>query len=264
MAEPLPISNRRWMDGFCWFARRMVRKQFAVFAVDDFDLKSHPIDPTAPLIVYANHPGWWDPIVGMLLCRELFPERSYFAPIDAEALKKYRSFRKLGYFGIDLKSTRGAADFLRTGTRVLGLSNTSLWITPEGRFTDPRDPQPEFMPGVAHLAMKHEKIACVPLAIEYAFVEEQQPFMLCRIGKPVQRELPSFEAEDRKDPGACAPRLHEHVRTPSDEKEAWRQRLETGLRDAQRTLADRVVQRDWSGFRVLLRSKRPLHGKGFG
>ncbi len=235
------------MDGFCWFARRMVQKQFAVFAVDDRELQSNPVEPSSPLIVYANHPGWWDPIVAMLLCRELFPQRSYFAPIDAEALKKYKSFRKLGYFGIDMNSTKGAADFLRTANVILGLPDTSLWVTPEGRFTDPRDDQPEFMPGVAHLASRTNNVSCVPLAIEYAFVEEQQPFMLCRLGKAVQ-----------------LPENHRPRGDPRQSKEVWHRHLEVELRNTQQMLAASVIRRDWSGFRVLLKSKRRLHGNGFG
>ena len=77
----------------------MIRRSFHVFAVDlsSFDYAS--LDKQVPLAIYSNHPGWWDPIVGMLLCQDYFKDRIFYAPIDADALQKYRVFQKLGYFG---------------------------------------------------------------------------------------------------------------------------------------------------------------------
>jgi 1-acyl-sn-glycerol-3-phosphate acyltransferase len=238
MGEQKLHSNRRWMDGFCWYARKMVRQSFTVFAVDDHQLEESPIAATAPLIVYANHPGWWDPIVAMLLCRQYFPQRSYFAPIDETALKKYRVFKKLGYFGIDLSSKRGAASFLDSAAKILAMNGGSLWITPEGKFTDSRDPNPPFMPGIAHLASKNPSVTCLPLAIEYPFFEEKLPLMLCRFGSPI-----------RCDSG--------------NRKEDLSKSLEIALRETQQHLANSVVQRSWSEFRVLLQSKGPKHGSIF-
>lgn len=238
MVEQKLQSNRRWMDGFCWYARKMVRRSFSVFAIEDRPLEESPISATAPLIVYANHPGWWDPIVGMLLCREYFPERSYFAPIDRTALEKYRVFKKLGYFGIDLSSTKGAASFLTSATRILAMNGGSLWVTPEGKFTDPRHPNPPFMPGIAHLASKNPHVVCLPLAIEYPFVEEKLPLMLCRFGSPIR-----CDADARK--------------------EDFSKSLEYALRETQQRLTHSVVQRSWGEFRVLLRSKGPKHGPIF-
>jgi 1-acyl-sn-glycerol-3-phosphate acyltransferase len=228
------------MGGFCWYARRLVKKNFFVFAVDDRDLRVDSIGRERSLIVYANHPGWWDPIVGMLLCREYFPERSFFAPIDSEALKKYPSFRKLGYFGIESQTSKGAADFLKWSGLVLSRPGSSLWVTPEGTFTDPRHQSPDFMPGIAHLAAKTSNHVCLPLAIEYPFIEEQMPFMLCRLGKPIVCD--EFDGASKTE---------------------WSERLQTGLRDTQSALKESVIDRDWTGFRVLIRSKRNSHGSGF-
>ena len=51
--------------------------------------------PDGPLIVVLNHPSWWDPLVGLVLT-ELFPDRAHFAPMDADALRRYRIFERLG------------------------------------------------------------------------------------------------------------------------------------------------------------------------
>jgi 1-acyl-sn-glycerol-3-phosphate acyltransferase len=219
------------MDGFCWYARSMVRRQFFVFAVDEQDLTLESMDTRYPLIVYANHPGWWDPIVGMLLCRSYFPERDYFAPIDAEALRKYPIFRKLGYFGIQANSTSGAAEFLRQAAYILNQPKASLWITPEGKFTDPREDNPPFLPGVAHVVARSSPVHCLPLAIEYAFIDERQPLILCRFGRLLSND------------GA----------QPLD-KAQWHPRLVAEMRRNQAILADQIIRKDWSSFKTLLRS----------
>ena len=51
----------------------------------------------APLIIYANHPSWWDPMIAQFLNRKLCPDRQFYAPIDAKALEHYRVLGKLGF-----------------------------------------------------------------------------------------------------------------------------------------------------------------------
>ncbi len=97
-----PISNRWWMDWFCWYAKRMVRSEFWVFAIDLSHFDYSNVAGDVPVIIYSNLPGWWDPIVGMLICKEYFADRFFYAPIDAQALEKYRVFKKLGYFGVHM------------------------------------------------------------------------------------------------------------------------------------------------------------------
>ena len=62
--------------------------------------------PGGPLIVVLNHPSWWDPLVGIVLT-ELFPDRSHFAPMDADALRRYRIFDRMGMFGVESGHSEG-------------------------------------------------------------------------------------------------------------------------------------------------------------
>ncbi len=232
MSRVRPTSNRWWMDGFCWYASRMIRESFHAFAVDlsTFDYSS--IDRKVPLAIFSNHPGWWDPIVGMLLCKEYFQDRIFYAPIDAEALQKYRVFRKLGYFGIEANSRQGASDFIEQATHVLKSETGSLWITPEGRFTDVRDHAQPLMPGLAHLASKTPGLHCVPLAIEYVFSEERLPLLLCKLGSAIS------DASEAK-----------------LTKSEWQTCFSEKLRSTQKSLADSVVAKRWDTFEVIVRSK---------
>jgi 1-acyl-sn-glycerol-3-phosphate acyltransferase len=151
-----------------------------------------------PLIVYANHSSWWDPMVQVLVAGKLMPERDHYAPMDASALQRYGILKRIGVFGVETRTARGAAQFLRTGLQVLDQGGV-IWVTPQGRFADHRERPLEFKPGLAALASK-VKGGCtvLPLAIEYTFWDERLPETLLYFGQPVQVEKDSTESvQDR-------------------------------------------------------------------
>jgi len=141
-----------------------------------------------PWIVYANHSSWWDPMVSVLLAAELMPERKHYAPMDAAALEKYGILKWLGIFPVEMASARGAVQFLRTGEAILE-SGGVLWVTPQGRFADPRERPLEFKAGMAALATrvasKLGSCTLLPLAIEYPFWDERLPETLLFFAEPV-------------------------------------------------------------------------------
>ena len=144
-----------------------------------------------PLIVYANHGSWWDPMVCFLLSERLMAQREHFAPMDATALERYPVLKKLGIFGVNVETARGAAQFLRTGLAVLARGGV-LWVTPQGRFVDARVRPLVFKPGLVALATRvaRKEGACtlLPLAIEYCFWDERTPECLMEFGEPVRVE----------------------------------------------------------------------------
>ena len=142
-----------------------------------------------PLVVYLNHPSWWDPLVGLLLSVELFGGYRSYAPIEASAVERYGFFRRLGFFGVERGTRAGARRFLGTALALLERPGAALWITPEGRFRDPRERPVELEPGLAHLARhlarRMDRGVFLPLALEYPFWEESAPEALARFGEPV-------------------------------------------------------------------------------
>ncbi len=277
-----PTSNRWLMDWFCWYARRMIRKNFHVFAIDLSTFDYGSIANNVPLVIFSNHPGWWDPIVGMLLCRDYFKDRVFYAPIDAEALNKYRVFRKLGYFGIQANVRKGASDFMDQASYVLQSGSGSLWITPEGRFTDVRDYRQPLMPGLAHLAAKIPNIHCIPLAIEYVFNEQRHPHLLCKLGaaltdtepiKNMSKITSGFEpqalaalgnSEKHNAASACGSKDTNYLQnaeiiidqTLRNSKSDWQARLIESLRTTQATLAKAVIAKRWETFDIVEHSNR--------
>ncbi len=137
-------------------------------------------------------------MVQVLLAAELMPERRHYAPMDAKALERYGIFKKIGVFGVEMKTPRGAAQFLRTGTGVVDGGGV-LWVTPQGRFADVRERPLEFKPGLAALAAR-VKGGCtlLPLAIEYPFWDERLPETLLHFGQSVTvRGETAQEIEER-------------------------------------------------------------------
>ncbi len=141
--------------------------------------------PGRPLIVYSNHPSWWDPALYIVLCNRMFPGRAGYGPMDAKALGQYGVLERMGVFGVEQETARGAARFLEISQRVLATPSHILWITAEGQFTDPRLRPIRLRPGIAHLARRTPGAVILPLAIEYTFWNESRPEALARFGDPI-------------------------------------------------------------------------------
>ena len=187
---PSEVKTPRISKPVLAFFRRIVRgyfkRHFRAVRVSGAERFAAAGAGGGPLIVYANHSSWWDPMVQVLLAAELMPERQHFAPMDAVALERYGILKRIGVFGVEMKTPRGAAQFLRTGLKVLE-SGGVIWVTPQGRFADARERPLEFKPGLAALAAR-VKGGCtvMPLAIEYPFWDERLPETLLHFGQGVQ------------------------------------------------------------------------------
>ena len=50
-------------------------------------------------------------MIAQFLNRKLFPDRQFYAPIDAKVLEHYHVHRKLGFYGIELGTSEGIKTF---------------------------------------------------------------------------------------------------------------------------------------------------------
>ena len=194
-AEPAPVSQPVWRFMTAWFERYLHRH------LDGLRLPlwgGPPADHPGPVVVYCNHPSWWDAVVILILGRRLFPERESRAPFDARMLAKYRIFERLGAFGVDLDSPRGAAQFLGAARAILGRPDQILWITAQGRFCDVRARPLSLRPGVARLPEVAPDALFVPMALEYAFWDERGAGAFAAFGPGVSgAELATMPRPDR-------------------------------------------------------------------
>src|SRR6187200_3116966 len=103
---PVSPAMLRW---FGWYSRRYMRRHFHGFRVG---LEDRPtIDACRPLVIFLNLSSWWDPLTVLLVTHHLFPERRFYPPIDAKALEKYGILKRIGLFGVEQGTLRGARQF---------------------------------------------------------------------------------------------------------------------------------------------------------
>ena len=181
--DPLATYSPRLVRLFGWYLHWYFWRSFHGVRLSRSGLPRAPAG--RPVIIYGNHPSWWDPALYLLLSHKLFPSRPGFGPMEAKALQKYGVLRPMGIFGVDLDTPRGAANFLAACLRILATPATMLWITAEGHFTDPRARPIRLRPGLAHLARRVPDAVIIPLAIEYSFWNESRPEALARFGDPI-------------------------------------------------------------------------------
>ena len=79
--DELPVVSLWLQNGFHRFIRPLLRRHFHAIAVDRVSIETLSIRDHEPLIVYGNHPSWWDPIVSHLINRTLLFPRQFYAPI---------------------------------------------------------------------------------------------------------------------------------------------------------------------------------------
>ena len=138
-----------------------------------------------PVLVCLNHPSWWDPLLALYLSQRFFSERSHYGPIASVGLSKYRFFERLGFFGIDPQSRAGASRFLQIGRAISERPDCALWVTVQGHFTDARIRPVQIQAGVGHLAHRCQRLAVLPLALEYTFWDQRAPEAFACFGEPI-------------------------------------------------------------------------------
>jgi 1-acyl-sn-glycerol-3-phosphate acyltransferase len=187
----LPHISPLLLRWFVWYTRRYAAKHFHSIRVN----ANQSFETSGPLVVYANHPSWWDPIVCLQLAVRLFPDRKHYAAMDTEALRRYRFFTRLGFFPAQPASYSGARQFLTSTREILERADSVLWVTAQGRFADVRERPLKLLPGVAHIANAHSFTA-IPLALEYRLGTERSADAYARFGEPfsASSDLGAFES----------------------------------------------------------------------
>lgn len=217
------------------FFRRVVRRYFRNhFRAVQAQQASRLRNLTGPIIIYGNHSSWWDPMLVVLLGELLMPERNHFAPMDERALEQYPILKKLGIFPVEMATPRGAARFLGTAEAILNDGGV-LWLTPQGRFADPRNFPLAFKPGLGALALRLPAVPLVPLAIEYPFWDERLPESLLHFGAPL------------------------HVNPEGTTAQATRE-LEDALTAGMLQLQSAAITRDPTAFETLFTGQRGTGG----
>jgi len=229
MRAELPTISPFLLRWFTWYSRRYIRRHFHSLRVSRAGLP--PETAGLPLVIYTNHASWWDPLVGLVIKDSFLAGRSLFTPIDAAMLARYRMFAKLGFFGVEQHSRRGAVQFLHTSKAILQSPQHLLAVTPQSRFADVRERPLKFQAGLGHLAARVECVVFLPMATEFVFWEERLPEILVRFGEPVEVR-------------------REHATAPTHDY--WSDLFEQKLEANQDALSIEAQRRNPSEFKTLL------------
>ncbi|MGH1346978.1 MAG: lysophospholipid acyltransferase family protein [Nannocystales bacterium] len=180
------IEAVRWRPFARWFRRhatRRIRSSFAAVHVRGLNtLREAAAD--SPVVVIANHSSWWDSLLALWLSQSELPNSAAYGMMDASNLKRFRFFRWIGCFGVDLSSRRDGARAARYSLDLLKLRNTVLWIFPQGAEQPAHVPL-RFMPGAAGIARRAESVPVIPVAFAYVFEREEQPHVYISVGEPM-------------------------------------------------------------------------------
>jgi 1-acyl-sn-glycerol-3-phosphate acyltransferase len=233
--DPVGRFDPRRMAFFHFWFRGFFRKHMRAARVARWGVPREYGD--RPLVVFANHPGWWDGVAFMLLSQALFRPRRMFIPMDAKALARYPFMRRIGVFGVEGGTPRGAVAFLRTAREVLSSPDRMLWMNAPGRFSDVRERPVPIAPGMTRLPEFAPDAVFIPLALDYPFWTERKAEMLCAFGEPIE--------------GAALAALDRDARADA---------LSAALSATMERLAADAIARDPARFETLLRGEEGMGG----
>ena len=171
----------RFRRFFAAYVRRLMGKRFhavRMLAGDGRAFEEADASPR-PLIALLSHASWWDPLLALLLWRRYLSRRDILMPMDVAQLRRFGFFRRLGVFGIDPDDPRSLAGMRRhVAARFDRGDPVMLGLTPQGRFSDPREPI-RLRPGAAAIAASLPVPPNVlAVSVEYAFWQDARPEVL--------------------------------------------------------------------------------------
>jgi 1-acyl-sn-glycerol-3-phosphate acyltransferase len=232
--SPIALRSPRHLAFFDRVFTRFARRHLHAVRLARW---GRPLLPAiGPVVVFANHPSWWDGIAVMLLWRRLLADRELYVPMDAEALGRYGFMRRLGVFGVE-RGAGGVVGFRRVAAEVLASPDRLLWVNAPGRFSDARERPVPIAPGMSRLPELAPGATFLPLALEYTFWNERAPEMLAAFGEPI----------------AAADLL-------SGSREARSERMAAALAATSDRLAADSIARDPALFETLLQGREGMGG----
>jgi len=223
LAARAPFAFRFYVAIF----QRMLRREF--HAVRVANLPEKAVFQRPQLVIFTNHPSWWDGVAFLFIAHRLLGDRTVYTPVDAAMVERYGFLKRIGAFGVEQGRAQGARHFMEACRLLFAEPRNALLVTAQGRFADCRERPLELESGIAHIADLAPDATYLPLAIEYTHWLEKQPELLLRFGEPISGiALRGHSTAERLD------------------------RLETSLTQTMDVLSSKAIARDASAFQTLV------------
>ncbi len=191
-----------------------------------------PCPADGPLIVYLNHPSWWDGYMAAVINREVLRQQfAGYVMMEEHQLRMYRFMTWSGAFSVNRHDRREAARSVAYISQLLRERRDRVfYIFPQGTLT-PNDRRPLVTyAGVARVARQVGQATLCPVALRYEFRGEQRPEAFIRFG-PCHQVVSPIDVQE------CTTEVNQRLTASVD-----------ALRDA-------VIADDLRSFRVLLHGR---------
>jgi 1-acyl-sn-glycerol-3-phosphate acyltransferase len=132
-------------------------------------------------VLYVNHSNWWDGFVLHQLAR--VARWDAYCLMEERNLRRYRFLARLGAFSIRPGEARSSLESLRYARELLSRPRAAVCVFPEGELR-PFGALPLRLERGVELLARVGRVACVPVALRYAFFEHERPDVLVEVGSP--------------------------------------------------------------------------------
>lgn len=167
---------------FGWYAKWLFRSRFKKIWLK----QSYRPATDSRTIYYLNHSSWWDGLIPLLLNRYLFHQRGR-AMMEDKQMHRYRFFRRIGAFSVNLENPRHSLPSLRYALDSMKRENASLYIYPEGKIVPFTVDKPHFRGGLTWLCDRLPEVEVVPVGIYIHTMRHSKPELHISIGEAVDR-----------------------------------------------------------------------------
>lgn len=166
---------------FKWYVRYLFGKRFRnVWLQRDYNPESRST------LYFLNHHSWWDGITPLLLNEFVLNQKARAIMEDVQ-IRKFRFFTKIGAMSINRTNIRSAMITLKAASDWLKKENTSLFLYPEGKITNPHDPI-RFESGLMRIKKWSPNCDIVPIAMYISHQRDNKPELFIQIGPPCRME----------------------------------------------------------------------------
>ena len=178
-----------WRTVLGWYFSRSMRKAFHACRVKgEIHLKPWRIDAQSPsdaipLIVYCSHGGWWDAGFAIAMTNAHFNIESY-GMMEEQQLTKYRFFTNIGMFSVHRSNPRSAVKSIHYAVNLMKNTRNVLWMFPQGELVHQEIRPIQTFAGMSNLVELLGEVWCMPAAMRYDFLKEQQPEAWLSMGEP--------------------------------------------------------------------------------
>jgi|AntAceMinimDraft_12_1070368.scaffolds.fasta_scaffold30911_2 hypothetical protein len=164
MGTTLPKISPLKLWFFTKYTRYLLSRRFHKVLVNN----TYKPKAGATTLFFGNHCYWWDALIPLVL-NDVFFKQDLRAIMERKQTEDWPFFLQIGAVPVKFGSVQDGRNLIKQCHEVLSMSNSSLWVFPEGKFYSIKDSPGPYQPliGSLALAFPNTELACVSQYIDY-------------------------------------------------------------------------------------------------